>query len=428
MKQTNKFLMLLAIFALTGSISSVMAQSRDIPTSILGEYVGELYVSSDDLGLSETFYDIPVELKESAPNYALKIKEMDLGGGVYLPEFELDDVEITESGDGYQLSKSGALHIVIDEIEVPGFGTLTDVPVDITLENGYVEDNVLTLNIKAVATVWGFIPITVNIDFEGMLPLPPPDCDPVTNLTAVYTEDCEVLLTWDAASGNSFNIYRDGLLIIANHDQTSYIDSGFNLDEAHTWLVTAVCDGGDESEPADVTLSDGCTPPLPCNPATDLTVEYVADACIAILTWTAAADMPDATYNVYRDGTKIAGDVTETEYMDDNFPYNVKPTWTVKTICTEGEADGVDVTGEECGVGINELANSISIYPNPSNTSVTINAKDFAKVEVYNAVGQLIETTTANTVDVSSYNTGIYFFKIYDVGGNSVTKRVMVAR
>jgi len=40
----------------------------------------------------------------------------------------------------------------------------------------------------------------------------------------------------------------------------------------------------------------------------------------------------------------------------------------------------------------------------------------------------LIETRTINTFDVSNYNTGIYFFKVYDTNNNNVTKRVMVAR
>jgi hypothetical protein len=59
---------------------------------------------------------------------------------------------------------------------------------------------------------------------------------------------------------------------------------------------------------------------------------------------------------------------------------------------------------------------------------ITIKANDFSRVEIYNTVGQLVETRTISKFDVSSYNTGIYFFKVYDNNNNSVTKRVMVTK
>ena len=434
MKKVNKFLLLLAILALTGSMANVMAQSRDIPTSMLGEYVGSLHVSSTLLGLDETFYGVTIELKESASNYALKVAEMDLGGGNYLPEYELDDVEITQSGAGYQLSRSGALNIVIDEIEVPPIpvifpqgGTLYDVPVAITLEDGYIENNVLTLNIKAVATILAIIPVTINIDFEGMLP-PPPACDPVTNAKAEI-ENCETAtITWNTVAGaKNYEIAREGVetVVVATPPYTETAE--FEHGKSYTWTIKTICDENESTEvPASTTAN--CETET-CNPATDLTVEFIKHpACAAELIWTAAAGMPDAKYNVYKDGEKIKGDLEGTEYVDLEVEENVEYTWAVKTICADGEAEGVEVKGTCEEQNINELANSISIYPNPTSGMVTINAKDFAKVEVYNTVGQLIETTTDNVVDVSSCDTGIYFFKVYDVNGNIVTQRVMVAR
>ena len=415
------------------AMTSLMAQTKDIPTSILGEYTGVLQVTNDDFGVNETFYDITMELKESAPNYAIKSEEIDLGDGIYVPEFELDDVNITEAGNGYQLTRTGALTLHIDEIEVPGIGSFTNVNIAITLENGDIESNILTLNLVAVVTadMSGFpMSIPVNIDFEGALPTPF-DCTPVTNLTAVYTEACGAALAWEAPSGNLFNIFRDDTLIKENHDQTAYTDSGFNLNEAHTWTVTVVCDGGGESAPTNVTLSDGCTPTIPCNPVTDLTVEFWITAektCVPELIWAAAADMPDAKYNVYKNGVIIKEAFEGTAYMDIEIEANVEYTWMVKTICADGESEGVDVTGTCDGQNINELTDNVAIYPNPANTSVTITANNFAKVEVFNTVGQLIVTTTENIVDVSSYNTGIYLFKVYDANGNSVTRRVMVVK
>ena len=200
----------------------------------------------------------------------------------------------------------------------------------------------------------------------------------------------------------------------------------FNTAASHTWKVAVVCTGGEY--PISVTKASCTPPPPPCNPATNLKVE-IGEGCInAYLTWTAAPNMPNAQYNIYRDGEKIAT-VTETKYTDiGDFGGMVEFRWTVKTVCEDGEATGTEVA-DECEVySINELANSVAIYPNPVSGMITIAATGFAKVEVYNPIGQLIETKTVKTFDLSSYNTGLYFFKIYDVYNNSITKRVMVAR
>ena len=224
-----------------------------------------------------------------------------------------------------------------------------------------------------------------------------------------------------------YNVYRDGELLTTIIEETNYTDSGFDVTVEHTWEITVIC-GDSESNAVSETLDACDPPPPPCNPATALTVDIAESLCVATLTWTAAADMPDAKYRVYRDDEQIANDIAATEFVDEDFEANVPHTWTVKTICTDGESDGADAT-EQCNeVGINEHSNSVSIYPNPANTTVTINAKDFAKVEVYNTVGQLIETKTTPTVEVASYNTGVYFFKVYDVYNNSITKCVMVTK
>ena len=79
-----------------------------------------------------------------------------------------------------------------------------------------------------------------------------------------------------------YNIYRDNVLIKANHPGTTYQDAGFNAMVGHKWDVTAVCDGGGESDPT--TKSElACEQPV-CNPPTNLQVAYTSD-CKADLTW-----------------------------------------------------------------------------------------------------------------------------------------------
>jgi hypothetical protein len=77
------------------------------------------------------------------------------------------------------------------------------------------------------------------------------DCEPATNLDVVYFGDCSAALKWDApvTSGAEYNIYRDELLVIANHTETSYTDFGFDATQTHIWSVKVVCNDGSETEP-----------------------------------------------------------------------------------------------------------------------------------------------------------------------------------
>ena len=172
---------------------------------------------------------------------------------------------------------------------------------------------------------------------------------------------------------------------------------------------------------------EGIPPPPPvCDPVTDA-IATIEEGCTpAIITWTPVDGA--VAYEIRRNNVTL-DKVTAPPYTDNfNFINGTTYTWSIKTICEENTSWFVSVSATADCTGINELTNSVVIYPNPSNTSVTIAAQNFAKAEVYNTIGQMIETTTDNVVDVSAYNTGIYLFKVYDANGNSVTKRVMVTR
>ncbi|MES2798712.1 MAG: T9SS type A sorting domain-containing protein [Bacteroidota bacterium] len=74
---------------------------------------------------------------------------------------------------------------------------------------------------------------------------------------------------------------------------------------------------------------------------------------------------------------------------------------------------------------------SISMYPNPANQVVNINAKDVSltNVEIYSVAGQLMKSISANssvlTVDVSSISAGVYFVKMYANEG-STTRQLVI--
>jgi hypothetical protein len=76
--------------------------------------------------------------------------------------------------------------------------------------------------------------------------------------------------------------------------------------------------------------------------------------------------------------------------------------------------------------GIKEHTDNVSISPNPASQTVTIIAEKFLKVEIYNIFGQIMDMLTTPIVDVSAYNAGIYFFKVFDSNNCIVIKRVVV--
>jgi hypothetical protein len=76
-------------------------------------------------------------------------------------------------------------------------------------------------------------------------------------------------------------------------------------------------------------------------------------------------------------------------------------------------------------------ASTISVYPNPANTSITIKSSDQSpidSVELYNILGLKVLTTTNlvnDTLDISEMSSGVYLLKL-NAGTNSVTKRIVI--
>ena len=56
----------------------------------------------------------------------------------------------------------------------------------------------------------------------------------------------------------------------------------------------------------------------------------------------------DVAYNLYRDGTPVASDITSTSYTDAGFDVTAEHTWTVTVVCKDGESNPVSVTQSAC--------------------------------------------------------------------------------
>ena len=85
----------------------------------------------------------------------------------------------------------------------------------------------------------------------------------------------------------------------------------------------------------------------------------------------------------------------------------------------------VDVTN------VNEFNDNVTLYPNPTNSTVTIEATGMKHITVVNALGQMVYdadlTADMTQLNLGQYKAGIYMVRINTENGISV-KRVTVVK
>jgi len=220
-----------------------------------------------------------------------------------------------------------------------------------------------------------------------------------------------------------YNVYMDGVLVANGIEGTTYthptaVAQGVDV----VWCVAQACPAGGESQAGCVAEKCGATP-TPCDKVIGEKAE-IEPCTLATITWTAVIGAKE--YKIIGAGGESI--VTGTTYTEEGeFLEGVTYKWTITTVCVDGSSDPVEVSAVGC-LGIHEFGKTVSIYPNPANSTVYITAENFAKVEVYSAIGQLMVTQNTTTVDVSNYQDGIYFFKVFDNNNNTAMKRVSVIK
>ena len=74
------------------------------------------------------------------------------------------------------------------------------------------------------------------------------------------------------------------------------------------------------------------------------------------------------------------------------------------------------------------VAESYSIYPNPTTNTITVCGNDIKEVQIFNICGQNIMTVNCTNnvkVNLSNYAAGIYMVKVIDNNGNSTVSKVI---
>ena len=106
--------------------------------------------------------------------------------------------------------------------------------------------------------------------------------------------------------------------------------------------------------------------------------------------------------------------------------------YTVASVCANGESEESEpytVVVEE--VSLEEYANNFEIYPNPAESNITINTNEnINEINIYNIIGIKVYSEQVSvercplSVDLTTFNSGVYFIKINTEKGDIVKRFV----
>ena len=163
-------------------------------------------------------------------------------------------------------------------------------------------------------------------------------------------------------------------------------------------------------------------------PVQDLTIEE-GDHSLTI-NWNAPEGGNAIAYNFYSDGVLAMENITDTQItMECDYGFYVFAVEALyeNEMTSVKMVKGIDYQ-DHTSVAENQ-ENVYSIYPNPTNSNITICGDEINMVEVYNICGQKVMTIEANSsnvnVNMSALTTGVYMVKIVDNNGNATVNKVV---
>ena len=93
---------------------------------------------------------------------------------------------------------------------------------------------------------------------------------------------------------------------------------------------------------------------------------------------------------------------------------------------------GTETTFQTWTEGVDELGNSLKVYPNPTANMLNVEGEGMRSLEVYNTIGQRVMTMEVSgnktQINTESLNNGIYFLRIVANDGNVLNRTFSVAR
>jgi hypothetical protein len=258
--------------------------------------------------------------------------------------------------------------------------------------------------------------------------------DAPANVTLADNGNNTATLSWEAPNNyvTSYGVIVNG----ADAEIISNTTLSYNMDFAGGLLIAQVYALYNDEQTSVKVLKTIEGSSADCDPVENLTGEQVFGkngndyTATLSLTWNAPAAMTPESYNIFV-ANELIGNTAETSY---NFNYEITgndPTTIaacVTAVYTDCESNQscVDIDVE---VGIDEISNSYTIYPNPANDIVYVKGENISSILVYNNLGQLMmKVDNQDYVSTTSLKAGIYYFNIISNDDIIARQKVVIAR
>ena len=149
----------------------------------------------------------------------------------------------------------------------------------------------------------------------------------------------QLTLRWNLIEGAShYKVYRDGSPVGGNVTGTTYTDTGLTNGQEYSYRVSAVKDGTEGARSAAV---QGI--PLPDAPSIPMNLMSQPGGQQVTLTWGMVTGA--SYYRVYRDGSRIANNITETTYTDTGLTNGTSYSYQVSAVLNVGSCSSCQVEG-----------------------------------------------------------------------------------
>ena len=131
-------------------------------------------------------------------------------------------------------------------------------------------------------------------------------------------------------------------------------------------------------------------------------------------------------YNIYRDGERIAENLTGTNYNDTEMAINAQHCYAVASVFEKGVSDKSSEVCANYYAGVGENDSKVSIFPNPASDQVTIECIGMTLIEVYSVEGKLVQRIQpeGDTYQLIGLESGVYMLRIHK-GDETFVRRVV---
>ncbi|RZJ68474.1 MAG: T9SS type A sorting domain-containing protein [Flavobacterium sp.] len=278
----------------------------------------------------------------------------------------------------------------------------------------------------------------------------------VMNMAATTVTPNSITVTWEDTGGGPWQVgispFASSLVNWQNTTVPTYTFSGLNANTYYRIRVRPTCTAGlvpgvrSNAFATSANWCNGITITDTGGTAGDYTndqdytrvlIPTVANKKI-VLTFTVLDLENEYDYLYVHDGPSTAStELTNGGITGENLQGPFTPfvssspdgALTLRFFSDQGVVEGGYVATVSCDdlLGVGDFSPNIDFtyYPNPANEFVNIVSKtEITSIEVYNVTGQLLYSNKTNTldtkVDISSFSTGTYFFKLKfgEIGAN----------